>query len=53
MEKCPICNVNVLREEGLNGLSRKDNKTEICGECSQEEAMQEFHHHMKLKNDQT
>lgn len=42
MVKCPICNENELKEEGLNALSRKDNKTEICSECGQREAIEEY-----------
>lgn len=37
--RCPKCN---LGYEGYPALSRKDNKTEICPECGQKEAMQEW-----------
>lgn len=33
---CPICNKKYL---GYPALSRKDNKTEICSSCGQEEAV--------------
>ena len=36
---CPRCEREV---EGYPALSRKDNKTEICTNCGQEEAMNDF-----------
>lgn len=36
VRKCPSCKLNYT---GYPALSRKDNKTEICSECGQIEAM--------------
>ena len=35
--KCPVCGVTY---SGHPALSRKDNKTEICPECGQREALE-------------
>jgi predicted RNA-binding Zn-ribbon protein involved in translation (DUF1610 family) len=41
--KCPRCKENELHEDlVMNALSRKDNKTYICSDCGNEEAMEEF-----------
>ena len=37
--KCPICGKEIV---GYPALSRKDNKTKICSDCGQEEALQAF-----------
>lgn len=39
---CPSCDEKPLYEAGRNALSRKDNKTEICSDCGQKEAIEEF-----------
>lgn len=36
--ECPICG----NYRYLNALSRRDNDTEICDECAQEEAMEDM-----------
>jgi hypothetical protein len=43
MKKCPVCKINELhKEEVMNALSRKDNKTYICSSCALGEAMEEL-----------
>lgn len=37
--KCPICKKEIV---GYPALSRVDNKTEICSNCGQIEALQAF-----------
>lgn len=38
MKKCPRCGQLTLEDEdGLNALSRRDNKTYICHICGEEE----------------
>ena len=40
MKECPRCHEMTLQDEsGRNALSRRDNKTYICNECGDEEAM--------------
>lgn len=39
---CPSCQINVLDENEDNAISRKDNKTEICTDCSVSEAFAEM-----------
>ena len=39
IKKCPICKKAI---KGFPAISRKDNKTEICSECGQYEALVEF-----------
>ncbi len=40
---CPRCKKNELNEvEVINALSRRDNKSYICSECGQEEAMFDY-----------
>lgn len=41
--KCPRCNQNFTE---YPALSRRDNKTEICSKCGQEEAMFDYAHSM-------
>lgn len=41
---CPICKKNY---SDYPALSRKDNKTEICPSCGQEEAVLEMLRHVK------
>jgi uncharacterized protein YlaI len=44
MSKCPICKDNELDDIIVhNALSKQDNKTYICSECSQAEAMEDFY----------
>ena len=38
---CPRCNQRPLVEMRI-ALSRRDNKTEICSECGQDEALFDF-----------
>ncbi|MFA6201461.1 MAG: hypothetical protein WC679_13755 [Bacteroidales bacterium] len=42
--KCPKCEAVILFKEGRGfpALSRRDNKTEICTECGQEEAFSDY-----------
>lgn len=42
--KCPTCNKEY---SSYPALSRKDNKTEICSECGQKEAMESYFIHLK------
>ena len=39
---CGICKVEKTYAEDFPALSRKDNKTELCNECGQNEAMNEY-----------
>lgn len=40
MKECPKCkNLTMHDEEVLNSLSRRDNKTYICNDCGNEEAL--------------
>ena len=39
MKKCPICGNPI---GNYPALSRKDNKTEICSDCGQQEAIDAF-----------
>ena len=40
---CPKCNTNYLHDDLVrNALSRKDNKTYICNDCGQAEAMEDY-----------
>lgn len=43
---CPNCGSDIV---GYPALSRKDNKTEICSECGQLEALEDFHNFMNKK----
>ena len=45
-KKCPRCGKPM---NGFPALSRKDNKTEICSQCGQDEAMEAFNNHYGLK----
>lgn len=50
MKKCPRCGQDKLHDEDvMNALSRKDNKTYICGSCAFDEAMEEFHNEIVEK----
>lgn len=40
LPKCPHCGASFLRAQG--SLSRKDNKTMICSECGEAEAINEY-----------
>jgi hypothetical protein len=43
MKKCPKCKINELhKEEVMNSLSRRDNKTYICSTCANIEAMEDL-----------
>lgn len=44
---CPLCGKDVI---GYPALSRKDNKTQICTECGQKEAIEAFVLHIHLKD---
>tara|TARA_R100000808_G_C2150259_1_gene158956 strand:+ start:2881 stop:3291 length:411 start_codon:yes stop_codon:yes gene_type:complete len=39
---CPRCWENELSDKGLNALSRRDNKTEICSPCGTAEAFEDY-----------
>ena len=39
MKMCPKCKRPII---GYPAISRKDNKTEICSKCGQEEAIRDF-----------
>lgn len=40
---CPSCLINTLHEdEVMNSLSRRDNETYICNDCSVKESMEDF-----------
>ena len=39
---CPRCKENELSDIGLNALSRRDNKTEICSPCGTAEAFEDY-----------
>lgn len=41
-EKQKICSLCGKVIEGYPAISRKDNKTEICSECGQREALEAF-----------
>jgi len=41
---CPSCNKKYV---GYPAISRKDNKTEICPSCGQEEAMLDYIKHLR------
>ena len=45
-KKCPRCGKSM---NGFPALSRKDNKTEICSQCGQEEAMEAFNIYYAIK----
>ena len=39
MKECPRCHKETFEDEdGLNSLSRRDNRTYICNDCGNEEA---------------
>jgi hypothetical protein len=43
MKICPICKEKKLHDdEVMNALSRKDNETYICNDCSMGEAMDDL-----------
>ena len=46
IKKCPICKKSII---GYPAISRKDNKTEICSQCGQDEAMEAFNNYYGLK----
>tara|TARA_R110002110_G_scaffold162785_9_gene362291 strand:- start:1108 stop:1290 length:183 start_codon:yes stop_codon:yes gene_type:complete len=47
MTECPTCKEQTLHEEEvLNCLSRKDNKTYICGNCGLREALSDLRGHI-------
>jgi hypothetical protein len=39
---CPRCQVNLLPVGYIGARSRADNKTEVCSECGQQEALNQF-----------
>lgn len=40
MKLCPRCHLVTMRDEDeANALSRRDNKTYICNDCGEEEAL--------------
>ena len=45
-KECPSCHRGI---EGYPAISRKDNKTEICSQCGQDEAMEAFNNYYGLK----
>lgn len=46
---CPRCGREI---KGYPALSREDNKTEICSECGQEEALEAFTNNIKENNNE-
>ena len=46
--RCPKCNKPIY---GYPALSRKDNKTEICSECGNKEALNEWLEYKMREND--
>jgi len=47
MKKLPVCPLCHKSYFGYPAISRKDNKTKICSECSLKEALQDFIKHNK------
>lgn len=45
---CPKCGKEY---SDYPAISREDNKTEICSECGQKEALDAFYNYMKQRND--
>lgn len=45
-KKCPRCGKPM---NGFPAISRKDNKTEICSQCGQDEAMEAFNNYYGLQ----
>lgn len=45
---CPKCHRHY---RGHPALSREDNKTEICPECGQKEALEAFRGYLKIKHE--
>jgi hypothetical protein len=39
---CGICKVEKTYDEDFPALSRKDNKTDLCSDCGNKEAMIEY-----------
>jgi len=39
---CGICNMTKSYDEDFPALSRKDNMTNLCSNCGQDEAMNEY-----------
>lgn len=39
---CGICNMTKSYDEDFPALSRKDNMTDLCSKCGQDEAMKEY-----------
>lgn len=44
---CGICKVEKTYDEDFPALSRKDNKTDLCSKCGQNEAMSEYMEYIK------
>ena len=44
---CGICKVEKTYAEDFPALSRKDNKTDLCSQCGQNEAMNEYNKRME------
>lgn len=44
---CPKCQSEY---NGYSALSRVDNKTEICSECGQKEALEAFQGYLKINH---
>lgn len=44
IKKCPKCNKII---NGYSAISRRDNETEICSECGQLEALEDFFKNQK------
>lgn len=43
IKKCPICGE---KYSDYPAISRKDNKTKICPECGQKEALEDFYRYI-------
>jgi hypothetical protein len=41
-DKCPTENCPNFIPEGRAAISRRDNKTEICSNCGEKEALEDF-----------
>ena len=47
---CGICNMTKSYDEDFPALSRKDNMTDLCSKCGQDEAMKEYELMISISN---
>ena len=47
---CGICHITQSYDEDFPALSRKDNKTNLCSKCGQNEAMAEYELMISISN---